>query len=186
MRKIWSRSICVLFAMICASTTSWAQDAQVITYDERSAIQSVNDRCERALAWHKEKKGLITQLGCNSIPFCNEMMPTVMACTKTDPTQGAQQFENKLLSEFFTSPSCKGITWAGHQGPTEGAKVSVAEAILKPHWALSASVNLGNEKQYWQVSHNKTGTYAEGTDTPSEIVEKLCTMVRGPKGGALN
>jgi hypothetical protein len=109
-----------------------------------------------------------------------------MACTKTDPSQGAQQFENKLLSEFFTNPSCKGITWAGHQGPTEAAKVSVAEAILKPHWALSARVNLGNEKQYWQVSHNKTGTYAEGTDTPSEIVEKLCTMVRGPKDGALN
>jgi hypothetical protein len=76
MRKIWSRSICVLFAMICVSATSWAQDAQVITYDERSAIQSANDRCERALAWLKEKRGLIAQLGCNSIPSCNEMMPT--------------------------------------------------------------------------------------------------------------
>ena len=186
MTKNWSPSLCVLFAVVGASTTSLAQDAKVITYDESSAIQSAKDRCERALAWHKQNRGLIAQLGCDSIPACNEMIPTVTACTKTDPAQGAQQFENKILAEFFTNPSCKGITWAGHQGPTEAAKVSVAEAILKPHWALSARLNLGNEKQYWQVSQNKSGTYAEGIDTPSEIVEKLCTMVRGHKGAALN
>ena len=74
----------------------------------------------------------------------------------------------------------------GWEGPTEAAKASVAEAMLRPHWALSTRLNLGNEKQYWQIVHNKTGTYAEGTDSPSEIVEKLCTMVRGHKGAALN
>ena len=113
-------------------------------------------------------------------------MPTVLACTTTDPAQGAQQFESKMVSEFFRNLSCKGIIWAGHPDPTEAAKVSIAEAIQKPHWALSARLNLGNEKQYWQVLHNKTGTYAEGTDSPSEIVEKLCTMVRGHEGAALN
>ena len=180
MTKVWSRSLCALFAMIGASTSSSAQDAKVITYDEWSAIESAKESCERALAWHKEKKGLIAQLGCDSIPSCNEMMPTVRACTTTDAAQGAQQFENKIVSDFFTNPSCKGITWAGHQGPTEAAKVSVAEAIQKPHWALSARLNLGNEKQYWQVLHNKTGTYAEGTDSPSEIVEKVCTLINRP------
>jgi hypothetical protein len=186
MTMVWSRSLCVLFAMIGASTSSWAQDAKVLTYDEWSAIESAKGRCERALAWHKEKKGLIAQLGCDSIPSCNEMMPTVLACTTTDAAQGAQQFENKIVSQFFTNPSCKGITWAGHQGPTEAAKVSVAEAILKPHWALSARLNLGNEKQYWQAIHNKTGTYAEGTDSPLGIVEKLCTLINGPGGAGLN
>jgi hypothetical protein len=180
MTKVWPRSLCVLFAMIGASTSSWAQDAKVITYDEWSAIESAKDGCERVLAWHKEKKGLIAQLGCDSIPSCNEMNPTVIACTMTDPAKGAQQFENKIVSEFFTNPSCKGITWAGHQGPTEAAKVSVAEAIQKPHWALSARLNLGNEKQYWQIAHNKTGTYAEGTNSPSEIVEKVCTLINRP------
>jgi hypothetical protein len=186
MAKVWSQSLCVLFAMIGASTSSWAQDAKVITYDEWSAIESAKGSCERALTWHKEKKGLIAQLGCDSIPSCNKMMPTVLACTTTDVAQGAQQFENKMVSDFFTNPSCKGITWAGHQGPPEAAKVSVTEAIQKPHWALSARLNLGNEKQYWQVLHNETGTYAEGTDSPSEIVEKLCTVIRGHKGAALN
>jgi hypothetical protein len=180
MMKIWSRSLCVLFAIIGASTSSRAQDAKVITYDEWSAIESVKGRCERALEWHKEKKGLIAQLGCDSIPSCNEMMPTVMACTMTDAARGSQQFENKMLSEFFRNPSCKGIIWAGHQGPTEAAKVSVAEAILKPHWALSARLDLGNEKQYWQVIYNKTGTYVEGTNSPSEIVEKVCTLINRP------
>ncbi|HTG22455.1 MAG TPA: hypothetical protein VK681_20600, partial [Reyranella sp.] len=132
MTKVWSRSLCVLFAMIGASTSSWAQDAKVITYDEWSAIESAKGSCERALAWHKEKKGLIAQLGCDSIPSCNKMMPTVQACATTDAAQGAQQFENKIVSDFFTNPSCKGITWAGHQGPTEAAKVTVAEAIQKP------------------------------------------------------
>ena len=75
MTKVWPRSLCVLFAMIGASTSSWAQDAKVITYDEWSAIESAKDRCERVLAWHKEKKGLIAQLGCDSIPSCNEMNP---------------------------------------------------------------------------------------------------------------
>jgi len=184
--KVWSRSLCVLFAMIGASTSSWAQDAKVITYDEWSAIESAKGSCESALAWHKEKKGLIAQLGCDSIPSCNKMMPTVLACTTTGAAQGAQQFENKLVSEFFTNPSCKGITWAGHQGPTAAAKVSVAEAMQKPHWALSARLHLGNEKQYWQVIHNKAGTYAEGTDSPSGIVEKLCSLINGPGGAVLN
>ena len=67
MTKVWSRSLCVLFAMIGASTSSWAQDAKVITYDEWSAIESAKGSCERALAWHKEKKGLIQKLGCDSI-----------------------------------------------------------------------------------------------------------------------
>jgi hypothetical protein len=178
--KVWSRSLCALFAMIGANTSSRAQDAKVITYDEWSAIESAKGSCERALAWHKEKKGLIQQLGCDSIPACNEMMPTVMACTMTDPAKGSQQFENKMVSEFFANPSCKGITWAGHQGPTEAAKVSVTEAMLKPHWALSARLNLGNEKQYWQIVHNKTGTYAEGTNSSSEIVEKVCTLINRP------
>jgi hypothetical protein len=111
MTKVWSRSLCALFAMIGASTSSWAQDAKVITYDEWSAIESAKGMCERALGWHKEKKGLIAQLGCDSIPSCNEMMPTVMACTMTDAAQGSQQFENKMVSEFFRNPSCKGITW---------------------------------------------------------------------------
>jgi hypothetical protein len=186
MTKVWSRSLCALFALIAASTSSRAQDAKVITYDEWSASESAKRTCERALAWHNEKKGLIEQLGCDSIPSCNERMPTATACTLTDPAKGAQQFENKIVSEFFTNPSCKGITWAGHQGPTEAAKVSVTEAIQKPHWALSARLNPGNEKQYWQVLHNETGTYAEGTDSPSEIVEKLCTVIRGHKGAALN
>lgn len=56
MTKVWSRSLCVLFAMIGASTSSWAQDAKVITYDEWSAIESAKGNCERALAWHKEKR----------------------------------------------------------------------------------------------------------------------------------
>jgi|SRR5450631_3133931 hypothetical protein len=159
--------------------------SQSHTYDEWSAIESAKGNCERALAWHKEK-GLIAQLGCDSIPSCNKMKPTVLACTTTDPAQGAQQFENKIVSEFFTNPPCKGITWAGHQGPTEDAKLSVAEAMLKPHWALGTRLNLGNEKQYWQVIHNKTGTYAEGTDSPSGIVEKLCTLINGPGGAVLN
>jgi hypothetical protein len=114
------------------------------------------------------------------------MMPTVMACTMTSAAQGSQQFESKMVPEFIKNPSCKGITWAGHQGPTEAAKVSVAEAIQKPHWALSARLNLGSEKQYWQVIYNKTGTYAEGTDSPSGIVEKLCTLINGPGGAVLN
>jgi hypothetical protein len=180
MTRGWSPSLCVLFAMTGASTSSWAQDAKVITYDEWSAIESAKGSCERALVWHKEKKGLIQQLGCDSIPACNEMMPTVMACTMADPAKGAQQFENKIVSEFFTNPFCKGITWAGHQGPTEAAKVSVTEAMLKPHWALSARLNLGNEKQYWQIVHNKTGTYVEGTNSSSEIVEKVCILINRP------
>jgi hypothetical protein len=69
MTKVWPRSLCVLFAMIGASTSSRAQDAKVITYDEWSAIESAKGRCERVVAWHKEKKGLIAQLGCDSIPF---------------------------------------------------------------------------------------------------------------------
>jgi hypothetical protein len=133
------------------------------------------------VAWHKEKKGLIAQLGCDSIPSCNKMMPTVLACTTTDTAQGAQQFENKIVSDFFTNPSCKGITWAGHQGPTEAAKVSVAEAIQKPHWALSARLNLGNEKQYWQVLHHKTGTYAEGTDTRRKLSRSFARWFAGTK-----
>jgi hypothetical protein len=186
MTRVWSRSLGALFAMIGASPSSWAQDAKVITYDEWPATESAKDRCEHTLAWHKEKKGLIEHLGCDSVPSCNEMMPKVRACSLTDPAQGARQFENKMLSEFFANPSCKGIAWAGHRGPSEAAKVSVAEAMLKPHWALSARLNLGNEKQYWQVIHSQTGTYAEGTDSPSEIVEKLCTVVRGHKGAAPN
>jgi hypothetical protein len=186
MTMVWSRSLCVLFAMIGTSTSSHAQDAKIITYDEWSAIESAKRTCERTLAWHKEKKGLIEQLGCDSIPSCKEMMPTVLACTTTDAAQGAQQFENKLVSQFFTNLSCKGITWAGHQGPTEAAQVSISEAMLKPHWALSARLNLGNEKQYWQVSHNKTGTYAEGTDSPPGIVEKLCALINRPGGAVLN
>jgi hypothetical protein len=55
MTMVWSRSLCVLFAMIGASASSWAQGAKVITYDEWSAIESAQGRCERALAWHKEK-----------------------------------------------------------------------------------------------------------------------------------
>jgi hypothetical protein len=186
MTKVWLRWLYALFAMIGASTSSRAQDAKVITYDEWSAIESAKRSCERALAWHKERKGLIAQLGCDSIPSCNEMMPTVMACTMTNAARGSQQFENKMVSEFFKNPSCKGITWAGHRDPTEAAKVSVAEAILKPHWALSARLNLGSEKQYWQVVYNKTGTYAEGTDSPSGIVEKLCTLINGPGSAVLN
>ena len=56
MAKVWSRSLCVLFAMIGASTSSWAQDANVVTYDQWSAIESAKGSCERALAW-QEKKG---------------------------------------------------------------------------------------------------------------------------------
>jgi hypothetical protein len=111
--KFWSRSLCALFAMIGASTSAWAQDAKVITYDEWSAIESAKGTCERVLTWHKEKKGLIAQLGCDSIPSCNEMMPTVMACTMTDPAKGAKQFENKIVSEFFTNPSCRGLLGPG-------------------------------------------------------------------------
>ena len=175
----WTRLLCALVALIAASTSSRAQNATVSTYDDWSVVESAKGTCESALAWHKEKKGLIAQLGCDSIPSCNERMPTVMACSMIDPAKGAHQFENKIASEFSTNPSCKGITWAGHQGPTEAAKISVADAILKPHWALSARLDLGNEKQYWQVIYNKTGTYAEGTDSPSKIVEKLCTLING-------
>ena len=83
------------------------------------------------------------------------------------------------MSEFFTNPFCM-ITWAGHQGPTDAVKVSVAEAMPKPHWALSVRLNLGNEKQYWQILHNKTGIYAEGTNSPSESAEIVCPRINRP------
>ena len=161
------KTLCVLFAMIGASTSSWAQDANVITYDEWSAIEFAKGSCEQALAWHKEKKGLIAQLGCDSIPSCNEMMPMVIACTMTDAAQGSQQFENKMVSEFFANPSCKGITWAGHQGPTEAAKVSVAEAIQKPHWALSARLNLGNRETILADRPQQDGHLRGGYQQPA-------------------
>jgi hypothetical protein len=170
--------------MIVPGTSSWAQDARIIVYDGWQTVDYAKGVCERTLAWHKEKKGLIAQLGCDSIPSCNEMMPIVTACTSTDPAQGARQFENKIVSEFLTSTSCKGITMAGYQGPQDSTKVSVAEAMQKPHWAFSANLIPGNEKQYWQVRHSKSGAYAEGTDSPSEIVQRLCTLVHG-QGGAV-
>ena len=40
MTMVWSRSRCVLFAMIGATASFWAQDAKIITYDEWSAVRS--------------------------------------------------------------------------------------------------------------------------------------------------
>ena len=57
MTKIWSRSLCVLFAMIGVSISSWAQDANVITYDEWSAIESPRGVASARLRGTRRKKG---------------------------------------------------------------------------------------------------------------------------------
>lgn len=148
----------------------------IVIYDGWWAVDYAKDSCSSAMAYEKENKALIAQLGCAAITSCPEMTPRVDAC-RFDPTGGLGSFQIRLSSQFASDSSCIGVQYGYYAGPGVQSSKELVEADSQPHWGLIVDFIPGAAKQPWNMIHGST--MHEGEGTPREIAAKVCAIARG-------
>jgi hypothetical protein len=133
-------------------------------------------RCETVNKWHRENAALISQVGCDKVTSCQEMMPVVEACV-LDSAQEVRTFEDKLATEFAASPDCRSVQFVRFKNPDD-QKETVSDAFRNKHWLLGLDYIPGAEKQQWWMERSPDhNAHMQGEGNPNEIARKVCNIV---------
>ncbi len=131
--------------------------------------------CESAKRGLKEDAALISQIGCDRVTSCQELMRIVEACTP-DPVQDVRRFENELATQFAGSTECNSVQFVYFDGPGKSSKTA-SDAMGKPNYNLSLNYQPGASRQEWEMlSPNMAFTQGEGN--AEEIAKKVCFIAR--------
>jgi hypothetical protein len=79
-----------------------------LVIDSWWSVDYAKQACSFAKRVIEGDRDLINQLGCERVTGCPELMPVVAACA-VGSDQEVVTFTNRFVSEFASSPECKGI-----------------------------------------------------------------------------
>jgi hypothetical protein len=134
--------------------------------------------CQSAKAWYQQNSALISQVGCSKVTSCKEIMPVVDAC-QFDNTGGVGDFQDRLATEFASSPSCANVKFIVIAGPEHASKAASA-AMKGKHWHMQFDFIPGAKEQSWSLSYlGQSNTFAKGKGSLKQIANKVCAIASG-------
>lgn len=136
--------------------------------------------CEQAKSpMDEDTMSRIRNFGCGAVAGCPEAMAHVAVCMSGDPKLLASQFEDRLMTQFASSPDCKGAAFARYHGP-DGKEPSAAEQALmsRPHWELSVDFFPGSATQSWSLQYLGEDKVFQGeSTTEAKMASEVCAIV---------
>lgn len=167
-------AICLLTV---ALLTGCAKPPPTVVLDSWWNTDYAKNTCSTATYWYKQNAALISQMGCNSVTSCKDMMPRVNAC-RLDDTGGVHDFEASLATAFAANPECSAISFVKFSGP-QYATSAARKASERQHWSLMLDFIPGAKQQDWSLVHlGKQDSLAQGTGGAEEIAQKVCAIAR--------
>jgi hypothetical protein len=143
--------------------------------------------CEQAKApMDEDTMSRIRNFGCGAVAGCPEAMAHVSACMSGDPKLLASQFGDRLMTQFASSPACKGAAFARYYGP-DGKEPSAAEQALmrRPHWELSVDFFPGSAAQSWSLQYLGEEKVFQGESaSEARMARDICAIVLGQRSPA--
>ena len=162
-----------------------AGDSQSITLviNGESSGGSAQMSCDQAAAFIKQNASLITQVGCDIFANCRYFTDIHSACAQVlKPKDLAQEWEDKVLSQFALSDQCAGLSVAWYGGIPLSAELRAA--MSNPHWSLDIGYVPGNDTQGYIMVSPDSGSVIKSRGNPKKLAEEACAVMKG-KGGAI-
>lgn len=169
--KLLALSFLLVTAMLGCS-----KEPPVVVLDGWWNVDYAKNACQSAKAWYQENVKYITQLGCERITSCQEIMPTVEACG-IDPSQDVRSFEDILAAEFASNSDCNSVQFVHFKSPNEVNKAT-SEAMKKKYWSLMLDYRPGSKNQHWSLVRLEPSAFTQGEGGPKEIAKKVCSIVK--------
>ena len=170
-----------LFGAIILSAlivTGCAKDSnptdRVLELDSWWSLDYAKQSCQQATQWLQQNRDLISQLGCDAVTSCKELMPRVNACTN-DPGREVFQFFAQLAAQLASNTQCEGVQVTKYDGPNSATSSAAANTMTKPHSTLIVDYAPGVPKQFWTLLQGDNQMDGEGD--PKEIAASICTIV---------
>jgi hypothetical protein len=115
----------------------------------------------------------------------DEHMKTACA-SAIGPKAQAYQFEDRLITRFASTPSCKGVKLVRYGGPS--AQTSSAETALinQPHWAFFVDYDVWAPRQSWSLLYKQDSAFFKGKNaSEAEMANDVCAIVLGQSGALI-
>jgi hypothetical protein len=194
--RVWAR---VLAKLAIGTPALWVVGCLMVTVahhralaDQRSpnvvidswwSADYAQKSCEQVKTLiNDETESRIRNFGCGAVPECPEAMARVAACASgVAPKAQAHAFEDRLMTQFTTSPDCKGAAFARDYGP-DAQPPSAAEEIVmnKPHWQLSIDFAAGSPTQSWSLQYlGDDKVLQRQSATEAKLASDVCAIVLG-------
>jgi hypothetical protein len=139
-------------------------------------VDYAKNGCESANKWHQENAALISQVGCDQVASCRELMPIVEACA-LGVVEDVRRFENDLTTEFAANAECRSVQFVYFSGPDNTNKM-VSDAMKKQHYLLMLYYKPGARKQQWSMKRSDQSDLTQGEGNPEEIAKKVCSIAK--------
>ena len=174
----------------CASVPSTHIDARAdprnaaILLDSWWSGDYARKSCEQANSFmDDDTMSRIRNFGCGAVAGCPEAMAHLSACTSGDPRLLASQFEDRLVTQFATSPDCKGVAFARYYGPDAKEPSAAEQALMsRPHWEFSVDFFAGSRTQSWSLQYLGEEKVFQGESaTEARMASDLCAIVLGQR-----
>src|SRR5689334_24278701 len=140
-------SVLWLIGLTCCVTLAYARVAAraegrnaAVLVDSWWSADYASKACDQAKSFlDDDTMSRIRNFGCGAVVGCPGMMARLTACTSAgDPEAKASRFEDRLMTQFTTSPACKGAAFARYHGPDGQPPSAADEALMsRPHWEFS-------------------------------------------------
>jgi uncharacterized protein YfiM (DUF2279 family) len=106
------------------------------------------------------------------------------ATCKQERTESYNRFELELKTQFAASPECADIIVSSFGYPQ--STQTPPPDLHRPYWSFSINYVGDDPAQLWQMLPPKGSNLPmmQATETPSQIVKHVCTIIKG-KGGAV-
>ena len=171
MKQHWILSFLLIVVLVgCSKPTP------VVVLDGWWNVDYAKNACESANKWHQENAALISQVGCDQVASCRELMPIVEACA-LGVVEDVRRFENDLTTEFAANAECRSVQFVYFSGPDNTSKM-VSDAMKKQHYLLMLYYKPGARKQQWSMKRSDQSDLTQGEDNPEEIAKKVCSIAK--------
>jgi hypothetical protein len=168
------------------SISAWAdQHNAAVVVDGWWSGDYARKACEQAGAFmDDDTMSRIRNFGCGAVAGCPEAMAHLSACTSGDPKLLASQFEDRLVTQFATSPDCKGVAFARYYGPDAKEPSAAEQALMsRPHWEFSVDFFAGSRTQSWSLQYlGEEKVFQRESATEARMASDVCAIVLGQRG----
>lgn len=130
--------------------------------------------CDDVTRWYRHNRSAITQLGCDVVTSCVELMPRFEACAD-DPDSRIAEFFGRLAGQFASDTRCDGVQVAQYDGPRSPSSPATTEAMTRTHSTLIVDFIPGSPKQSWTLLRGDS--YMTDDGTAKEIAASVCNIV---------
>jgi hypothetical protein len=174
---------CCLAVSFAAAGARAQQREAAIVIDSWYTGDAAERVCDFARSFVDAAANRIRNSGCEVVSGCPEMTAVLSVCRSVaDPKMLAEQFEQRLLMQFATSPECQGVSVARYG--TKDRKPSAAEQTIigRPHWDLGIEFNPGSRAQAWSLEYLDGGKpFERESVSEAAMARDICAIVLGQR-----